>query len=142
MPDNFKHVVGVQELVDELATHQKELVVVDFFAPWCGACRSLFPKLKKLAVENPDVRFLGVNFEENKQLAKGLGVKVLPYFHFYRGSDGRVAEFSASLSKIQKLRDALKEHDCKGECPFDPDEGYTSLDEFPDVVPQKAELSR
>ena len=31
-------------------------------------------------------------------------VQVLPYFHFYRGSGGRVAAFSASVSKIQRLR--------------------------------------
>jgi len=32
-----------------------QLVVVDFFAPWCRACRTLFPKLKQIAGDNPDV---------------------------------------------------------------------------------------
>ena len=33
-----------------------------------------------------------------------LCAQVLPYFHFYRGAEGRVAAFSASVSKIQRLR--------------------------------------
>ena len=57
-----------------------------------------------------DVLFLEVDFDENKAMSRTLGIKVLPSFHFYRGVDGRVAEFSASLSKVQRLRDALEEH--------------------------------
>ena len=45
-----------------------------------------------------------------RAVSKSLGVKVLPYFHFYRGSAGRVAAFSASVSKVQRLRDAIAEH--------------------------------
>jgi hypothetical protein len=60
--------------------------------------------------QRSDVQFLKVDFDANKQMCRTLGVKVLPFFHMYRGADGRVAEFSASLSKIQRLRDALDEH--------------------------------
>jgi glycerol kinase len=37
-------------------------------------------------------------------------VKVLPYFKFYRGTEGCVAQFSASIAKIKILRAALNEH--------------------------------
>lgn len=36
--------------------------------------------------------------------------QVLPFFQFYRGAEGRVAAFSASVAKVQRLRDALREH--------------------------------
>ena len=68
------------------------------------------PKLLKTAAANPNVVFLALNFDENKPVAKQLGIKVLPYFQLYRGSDGKVAEFSCSVAKIQRLRDALEEH--------------------------------
>ncbi len=36
------------------------LVVVDYFAPWCHACRSLYPKLRQIAAQHDDVMFLKV----------------------------------------------------------------------------------
>ena len=112
LPPNFTHIQSVQQLVDELAEGAKsdQLVVVDFFAPWCGACRSLFPKLKKICAEHPDVRFLAINFDENPGLARGLGVKMLPFFHMYRGAEGRVCAFTASVSKVAKLCEAIESH--------------------------------
>lgn len=135
MPVNLTHVESVQQLVDELAEGAKadQLVVVDFFAPWCGACRSLFPKLKKLCAEHPDVRFLAINFDENKGLARGLGVKVLPFFHMYRGAEGRVGAFSASVSKVSKLREAIEDY--KSPRCFLEEAPENPLPEFPSILP-------
>ena len=107
---NFHDVHSTQEFVDALASAGDKLVVVEFYATWCGSCRALYPKLCKLAAEHLDVEFIKVNFEENKPMCKSLNIKVLPYFHFYRGAEGRVDGFSCSLSKFQKLRDAIAQH--------------------------------
>lgn len=61
-------------------------------------------------MENPDILILKVNFDENKPMCKRLNVKVLPYFHFYRGADGQLEAFSCSLAKFQKLKDAIAIH--------------------------------
>ena len=53
-------------------------------------------------MENPNIVFLKVNFDENKPMCKSLNVKVLPYFHFYRGADGQLESFSCSLAKVKK----------------------------------------
>lgn len=124
---NSLEVNSVQELVDVLATDR--LVIVDFFAPWCGACRALFPKLHKLLQEYPDVILVKVNFEANRAMCKSLGIKVLPFFHFYHGAEGRVAAFSATVSKLQRLKDALELHS-GAICSLEPPVGLT---EFPDV---------
>lgn len=58
-------------------------------------------QLCQLAAEHPDIEFLKVNFDENKAMCKSLNVKVLPFFHFYRGADGRLDSFSCSLSKVR-----------------------------------------
>ena len=107
---NFHDVHSTQEFVDALANAGEKLVVVEFYASWCGSCRALYPKLCKLAAEHLDVEFIKVNFEENKPMCKSLNIKVLPYFHFYRGSAGRLDSFSCSLAKLQKLRDAIAQH--------------------------------
>lgn len=97
-------------LFDAQNDHSDKLIVVDVYAQWCGACRALYPKLCKIAATYPDVVFVKLNFDDNKDLCRSLGVKVLPYFKLYRGTEGCVAQFSASIAKIKLLRAALEEH--------------------------------
>ncbi|KAE8675945.1 Thioredoxin-like 2 [Hibiscus syriacus] len=60
--------------------------------------------------DRPEILFLKVNFVENKAMCKSLNIRVLPYFHFYRGAHGQLESFSCSLAKIQKLKDAIEMH--------------------------------
>jgi thiol-disulfide isomerase/thioredoxin len=65
-----------------LEANSDRLVILDFFAPWCASCKGLYPKLSKMCEENPQIVIAKVNFEENKDLAKKLGVKVcVPHSH-------------------------------------------------------------
>lgn len=123
---NFHDLHSTQEFVDALANAGEKLVVVEFYASWCGSCRALYPKLCKLAAEHLDVEFMKVNFEENKPMCKSLNIKVLPYFHFYRGAEGRVDAFSCSLAKLQKLRDAIALHNTD-RCSIGPTVGAGNL---------------
>lgn len=134
--ENMVDVNSVQELVDVLADAGDKLVILDFFAPWCSACRALYPKLMKLIQERPEVLCVKVNFELNKQMCKTMGVKVLPFFHFYHGASGRVAAFSCTVSKLQRLKDALDLYDAP-QCSLEP---FNGLEEFPDVHPHEPQL--
>lgn len=60
-------------------------------------------QLCKLASEYPDVLFYKIDFDSNKPLCKSLNIRMLPFFHFYRGAAGRLDAFSASLSKVCSL---------------------------------------
>lgn len=136
VPENVFTVTNVQELVDELeqAAANDQLVVFECFAPWCGSCKALFHKMKKICKEHSDVRFVLLNFEENRKLAKGLGIKVLPFFHFYRGADGKVEELTASISKISRVKDAIVRH--KSPRCYLPANGHRPyIREYPDVEP-------
>ncbi|KAL3528634.1 hypothetical protein ACH5RR_007956 [Cinchona calisaya] len=107
---NMIDIHSTEEFVDALGQAGDRLVIVDFYGTWCASCRALFPKLCKIAEEHPEIVFLKVNFDENKSLCKSLNLKVLPYFHVYRGADRLVESFSCSLAKIQKLKDAIATH--------------------------------
>ncbi|GAB2268322.1 hypothetical protein Dimus_003290 [Dionaea muscipula] len=105
---NMIDINSTQEFLSALGQAGDRLVIVEFYGTWCASCRALFPKLCRIAEEHLEILFLKVNFDENKPMCKSLNVKVLPYFHFYRGADGLVDAFSCSLAKFQKIKDAIE----------------------------------
>ncbi|BBN03712.1 hypothetical protein MPTK1_2g25750 [Marchantia polymorpha subsp. ruderalis] len=119
---NIHDVHSTQEFLDALSGAGNKLVVVEFFATWCGSCRALYPKFCKLAEQYSDAHFIKVNFDENKPMCKSLNIKVLPFFHIYKGAAGKLDGFSCSLSKLQKLKDAIATHY------GDSDEGSEGID--------------
>ena len=98
----------------------KPLVVcVEFFAGWCFACRSLHPKMTKIASEEfADVLFLRVRKDECPSLCDAMGVEKLPYVHLVsiEGADAvapKIADaFAVNLTapKLRKLRAGLETH--------------------------------
>ena len=54
------------------------IVILDFWAPWCGPCRGFAPTFEKAAGDNPDVVFGKVNTDEEQQLAGAFGIKSIP----------------------------------------------------------------
>ncbi|PPD82372.1 hypothetical protein GOBAR_DD20688 [Gossypium barbadense] len=107
---NMIDIHSTQEFTTALNEAGDRLVIVEFYGTWCASCRALFPKLCKTAQEHPEILFLKVDFDENKAMCKSLNVKVLPYFHFYRGAHGQLESFSCSLVKFKKLKDAIEMH--------------------------------
>ena len=95
------------------------LVCVEFLAGWCFACRSLHPKMTKIASEEfNDVLFLRVRKDECPALCDAMGIEKLPYVHLVsplgESRDGAeiVDAFAVNLTapKLAKLRAGLRAH--------------------------------
>ena len=55
-----------------------EIVVIDFWAPWCAPCQGFLPILEKASESHPDIAFCRVNTEEHKELAQAFEVRSIP----------------------------------------------------------------
>ncbi|HVL58549.1 MAG TPA: thioredoxin [Burkholderiaceae bacterium] len=60
------------------------IVVIDFWAPWCGPCHSFAPVFERVAAENPDLRFLKVNTDEEQALAGHFNIRSIPTLMIFR----------------------------------------------------------
>ncbi|KAF8061095.1 thioredoxin-like 1-2 [Scenedesmus sp. PABB004] len=99
-PANMVSVASLDELQARVEGEcaAGRLVVVNFFAPECYACKSMQPKLRQIARDNPAAVFVKVNglVGDLQAYCEDMGITRIPFFHFYRANK-RVAAFSANM---------------------------------------------
>lgn len=80
---NVKH-INESEFQSEVLD-DKGLVLVDFYADWCGPCKMLGPILEEVSDELPKLKVAKVNVDEAKTLAQQYGVMSIPTVYLFDG---------------------------------------------------------
>ncbi len=84
-----------------------KLVVVDFFATWCGPCVNISPHFEKLSKEETSVVFLKVDVDELSDVAEQCGISAMPTFQLYKNKV-KVAEVVGA--NIEKVKQEIAKH--------------------------------
>jgi thioredoxin 1 len=84
----------------------KETVLVDFWAPWCGPCRMQTPILEKFAEENPGIKVVKVNVDDNQELAMEYNISSIPSLLVFK--NGEAVDFAVGLQSKSALENLVK----------------------------------
>ena len=71
----------------ETEINQHETVLVQFSAGWCGNCRIMKPKFKKMATEQTNAKFYMIDAEKNPNSRKLANVSNLPTFAYFKNGE-------------------------------------------------------
>ena len=71
--ENFEHVVT-----------GNDVVIVDFWAPWCAPCRAFAPTFEQASEQHADVVFAKVNTEEEQEVAGAFNIRSIPTLMVFR----------------------------------------------------------
>lgn len=87
---------------EEEVLKEKGVVVVDFWATWCGPCKMIAPIVEELDEEMSNVKFVKVDVDKNPQIANQYKIVSIPTLKIFK--DGKLINTLIGF----KIKDALK----------------------------------
>lgn len=117
MPGGRVHAVSGSDLPG-LVAQRDRLVVVDFYADWCGPCKMLAPVLERSAVAHAsNVLFVKVDTDKNRQVVSDYGIRGIPDVRFFL--NGREVHQFSGFRPEQEISSLVVKHS-RGLPPWEP----------------------
>ena len=98
----IKHISTVEEFEKEL---KEDLVLVDFYADWCGPCKMLAPELEALSDET-GIKILKINVDEVGELARRFRIMSIPTLLLYKA--GEQVKRQSAYMPLEQLKEFIK----------------------------------
>ncbi|MBB6631816.1 thioredoxin [Clostridium algidicarnis] len=92
----------------EEVQNQSGVVVVDFWASWCGPCKMLSPVIEELSNEVTTAKFAKVNVDENPQSSQNFNIASIPTLLVFK--DGKVVDTMVGFRPKAELEQLVKKH--------------------------------
>ena len=88
---------------------KKEVLLVDFWAPWCGPCKMVAPTLNEIAETEKDITIGKVNVDNNQDLAKKYKVRNIPTMVIFKNGVevGRIVGVKTKKAILSQVRSAV-----------------------------------
>ena len=93
---------------EEVVLKSEKLVVVDFFATWCGPCQMLSPVLEELSKEITEATIVKVDVDEAPELAEKYGVYSIPNVVMIK--DGKEVDRFVGFSSKETVEQNIKKN--------------------------------
>jgi thioredoxin 1 len=91
----------------EEAIEKSGITLIDWWAPWCGPCRSFAPTYERVSERHADITFAKVNTEEEPMLSGSLGIQSIPTLMVFR--DGILLYSEAGALPERALEEIVKQ---------------------------------
>lgn len=91
---------------DEMVTNKQGVVLIDFYADWCGPCKMLAPAVEALAAENSNISVYKVNVDQENELAVKFKVMSIPTLIVFK--DGVQVNTKMGLCSKAELEEMVR----------------------------------
>jgi thioredoxin len=96
--------LSLEDYNKKISSNNKDILIVDFYAPWCGPCKKMAPMFEEVEKEQASkLNFVKINVDENKDLCKKLGIVDLPTTIIYKNGK-EIWKKSGFIEKSELLK--------------------------------------